>query len=102
MSEHDHHDHNEGSVFERHAQTLISTIIAALVLWVGITMQNMQTSIASMTVQIQQLQTEVATLRQKNGDRYTASQAVTDWNRNRNELDEVRQRLRDVERSSIK
>lgn len=88
----------KSSVFERHAQTVISTLVAGLVFWVGVTMQDMQKSLAGMTVHIQNLQTEVATLRIKNGDRYTATQALTDWNRNKQELDDIRLRLRDVER----
>lgn len=86
------------SGLERHVQTLISLGIAALIGWAGMTLQDMQTSIASMSVQIQQLQTEVTNLRQLNNDRYPQTQASQDWARNRQELDEIRARLRAVER----
>jgi hypothetical protein len=58
----------------------------------------MQQSMASMSTQIQNLQHEVTNLRQLNQDRYSMGQAVQDWGRNRQEMDQVRDRLRDLER----
>jgi predicted nucleic acid-binding Zn-ribbon protein len=89
---------SDRSIFEQHAQTIIALIIAALIGWAGVSLQDMQQSMASMSTQIQNLQHEVTNLRQINQDRYSMGQAVQDWGRNRQEMDQVRDRLRDLER----
>ena len=89
---------SDRSIFEQHAQTIIALIIAALIGWAGVSLQDMQQSMASMSTQIQNLQHEVTNLRQINQDRYSMGQAVQDWSRNRQEMDQVRDRLRDLER----
>jgi hypothetical protein len=93
-------DRPETSRFEQHTQTIIALIIAALIGWAGLSLQDMQQSMASMSTQIQNLQHEVTNLRQLNQDRYSMGQAVQDWGRNRQEMDQVRDRLRDLERKA--
>lgn len=83
---------------ERHVQTVLGVIVVGLISWTGVSLNKMQQNVAGMTVKIEQLQTEVAYLRQFSADRYTSQQAGNDWNRNRVEMDEIRQRLRAVER----
>lgn len=85
------------SLFEQHAQTILSVIVAALIGWAGITLQDMQKDMAALTTQIATLQTEVTNLRQLNQDRYSLNQAAQDWNRNRQEIDDIRARLRTLE-----
>lgn len=83
---------------ERHVQTLLGVIVVGLISWTGVSLNSMQQNVAGMIVKIEQLQSEVAYLRQFSADRYTAQQAGNDWSRNRVEMDEIRQRLREVER----
>jgi len=86
------------STLERHVQTLLGIIVVGLISWTGVSLNSMQQNVAGMIVKIEQLQSEVSHLRQLSSDRYTSQQAGNDWGRNRVEMDEIRQRLREVER----
>lgn len=87
----------ERSVFEQHAQTIISLGIVALLGWGGMTLNEMQKQIAGMSAQMATLQTEVSTLRQLDRDRYTSTKASEDWGRNREEMNDLRARVRTLE-----
>lgn len=88
---------NKPSLLEQHAQTLIMVIVIGLLSWVGMTLNGLQTTVAQMTAKIESLQSEVQYLRAMNSDRYTAEQAARDWQQNRRELDDIKDRLRKLE-----
>lgn len=90
-------DENKG-VMERHAQTLISLVIAGLIGWVGLSLQELQNNAAAVAVEIQNIKSEVSVIRTQSANQYSIAQAARDWDRNRRELDDLRTRIRDLER----
>lgn len=87
----------EQTILEQHAQTIIMVIVIGLLSWVGMTLNGLQTTVAQMTAKIELLQSEVQYLRAMNGDRYTAEQAARDWQQNRRELDDIKERINRLE-----
>lgn len=85
------------NLLDRHIQTIVAVIIAGLIGWAGIALQEMQKSIASMAVQISTLQAEVSTLRQAGQTQYTQTEASRDWERYYTDMQEIRARVRSLE-----
>lgn len=80
-------------------QTIMAFVVVGLLGWAGFTLQEVQKQMAGMSAQMAALQSEVTNLRQLNQDRYPNSQATLDWARNRQEIDEIRGRLRELEKA---
>lgn len=85
--------------FEKHIQTVVAIVIAGLIGWAGLSLQDVHKSIASMTVQIATLQAEVTTLREISQGQYTQAEASKDWGRYYQDMKEVRARIRALEQS---
>lgn len=84
---------------EKHIQTVVVIITAGLIAWAGMSLQEVHKSIASMTVQISTLQSEVTTLREISQGQYTQAEASKDWGRYYQDMKEVRERIRALEQS---
>lgn len=84
-----------GSVMERHAQTIIVVIITGLLSWVGYSVADMKTTVAEMKIQMSYLQTQ---MQAGVDDRFRG----TDWRREKERLDEraagYAQRITDLEK----
>lgn len=81
-------------------QNVLSVVIAALIGWGGFTLNLLQQDFAAISVEIQNIKTEVQTLRQLDKERYTTTQATRDWARNEQEISEIKRRLREIERGN--
>jgi hypothetical protein len=66
------------SPLEKHIQTILQGIIAALVLWLGQTVNNAQLEITKLGVQMDQVRNEVNGVQNKMEDRYSGAQAAQD------------------------
>lgn len=91
-------DGRRPGALERHAQTLIGTVIAALVLWVGLTMQQQSVGIAELRVEVTNLRGQVSSLQSATADRYTAARAASDLAARDREINDLRDRVRTLER----
>jgi hypothetical protein len=85
------------TLFEQHAQTVLTSLAVMIMAWVGYTLTGLQTTIAGMAVEIRTLQGEVQHLRTLASDRYTATQADRDKAQVRQEIDRIHSRLRSLE-----
>lgn len=84
----------ETRTLERHAQTALTVLVVALLGWVGLTTQETQVKVAQLTVEIEQIQSqlELAPLR------------VTDTVRRMERLEDIyiqlREKVQDLEEES--
>ena len=86
---------------ERHAQTIIGTIVIGLIIWVGNTVTSNQGAIIRFTERVSYLTETVAKLEksiEKAGDdRYTAKDAIRDHQVIKDQIFSVHGRLRALE-----
>jgi hypothetical protein len=87
----------EPSVLERHAQTLIGVVVASLVLWIGVTIQQQSVSLAEMRVEITNLRSQLASYSTQTADRYTSARAAQDFAARDREYADLRDRVRSLE-----
>ncbi len=66
------------SALEKHIQTILQGIIAALVLWLGQTVNNAQLEITKLGVQMDQVRGDINRMEPLKEDRYTGSMASAD------------------------
>lgn len=85
------------SPLEKHLQTALQGIIAALILWLGNTVNQAQLEIAKLGVQMETVRAEVARLQGQSDDRYTLSMAAADRTRLVERIQEVEARVSKVE-----
>ncbi len=83
--------------FERHFNTIIGIIIAALLGWFGLTTQNMSVRLAVVESSMSQLTIQVSRLREATNDRYTSREAVEDKAALQREIDRLEIRVNDLE-----
>lgn len=62
----------------QYIQTAVSTVVVAMLLWVGATLNTLQTSGASVTVELQHLKADLAEIKLQMGEAYPLSQAQRD------------------------
>lgn len=88
----------EISVFERHAQTIVGVICAALLSWVGVSVSQQGKDIVALQVQMSGLQTQMTAIQSATADRYTGTRAATDFKPVYDRLADHEARLRELER----
>ena len=90
---------------ERHAQTIIGTVVIGLILWVGNTVTSNQGAIIKFTERLTYLTDSVAKLEksiEKAGeDRYTSKEADKDHEIIKEKLDSLNNRLHTLETKGI-
>lgn len=91
-------EYSPSSPFERHVQTAIAVVLVGLVGWVGLTLQGQGIAIARMETQIIGLQAQVTALSAATADRYTSTRAATDLAVRDREIEDLRTRIRDLEK----
>lgn len=99
MNESNENSPTRGSTLERHAQTLIGLVVAALLGWVGMTVQDLTTTVARMEEKIVSLERQIDILQANTRDRYTKQDASRDLGVVQKMLDDHAERIRRLERS---
>lgn len=87
-----------GTALERHAQTLIGIVVASLLGWVGVTVQDLTTTVARMEEKIVSLERQIDILQSNTRDRYTKQDASRDFGVFQKILDDHAERIRRLER----
>lgn len=89
-----------GSALERHAQTIIGVVVAGLLGWVGVTVQDLTTTVARMEEKIIGLNRQIEILQSQTRDRYTKQDAERDLGIVRQTLEDHGDRIKQLERQS--
>lgn len=88
-------------VFERHAQSVVALLIAALVSWVGISTSQLREDFQAVKGDIRVINVEVSAVKDQlalaNQDRYRASQANSDFKLRDQRIDQNSRRLDSLE-----
>jgi len=99
-------ERRQGTSFERHFQTVITTLIAALVMWIGITVTSSATSLATMQEKVVWMERSIDSLASKlekaTEDRYTATDARRDGAMFYRRFDQLEGRINIVENEHAK
>ncbi len=62
----------------QHIQTAVSTVVVAMLLWVGVTLNTLQTTGASVAVELKHLNADLTDIKQQIGKAYPLSRAQRD------------------------
>ena len=85
------------SGLEKHAQTIIGSVILALLVWVGTVVAEIPAQNATVNAKLESMQEDIKDLQQRAGTRYTKADAQRDWFRNDKEISEIKERLKAIE-----
>jgi len=77
----EHSQQKQGSIIERHVQTIIAAILLALVLWTGNTLIDIKTDVTTLKVTVSQLKDDI---RDSAESRFT----ISDWRREREVIEQ--------------
>lgn len=86
------------SPLERHFQTLVQVVLVGICVWMATTVQDTAVKVATLTERVATLQNEVSGLRAGTALRYTSDDAARDLAAINSQLDDMRARIRDLER----
>ncbi|MGI9504581.1 MAG: hypothetical protein ACR2RE_30210 [Geminicoccaceae bacterium] len=82
---------------ERHFQTSVQIILVSLCGWMALTVHGSSIKLAEVTVQIKTLQKQVTVLQATTADNYTNADAVRDFGRVNQEVNDLKARMRALE-----
>lgn len=88
------------SAFERHAQTIVQVIIAALCIWMAKTTTETATEVAVQSERLVSLSTQVDTLQESTRDRYMGTDARRDLAVRDAQINDLVQRVRALEQGN--
>lgn len=77
----------------QHIQTAVSTVVVAMLLWVGVTLNTLQTTGASVAVELKHVNTDLTDIKQQMNKAYPLAQAQRD----REDFRRLRSRVRNLE-----
>lgn len=80
-----------------YVERVIQALIIGCLMWVGVTLNSVQTGFATLTERISAVQNDVSRLEALANDRYTESSAQREHDRIDREVEDIKKRLRDVE-----
>lgn len=90
----------EKSTFEKHGQSVIQVLIAALCLWMANTINITATSVAVLTERMQGIKVQLDSVQMEAESRYTKNDAVRDIEILNNKIDSQANRIKDLEKKS--
>lgn len=90
----------EKSTFEKHVQSVIQVLIAALCLWMANTINITATSVAVLTERMQGIKVQLDSVQMEAESRYTKNDAVRDIEILNNKIDSQANRIKDLEKKS--
>lgn len=94
-------DKENKSIFERHLQTGISTLLVGLILWVGTSVTNSREAVARLEEKFIAVESQLSDLKSqvKLGvqDRYFRAEAVKDFTNINSRVDKIERRVHDLE-----
>ena len=96
MSETVHHR----SLFERHLQTGLLTILVGLCGWLGVTTNNTQVRLAELNATMTATQSQVTRLERATDDLYTETEAARDREAINKRIGDLERRVLELERDS--
>ena len=85
------------NVLERHFQTIVSAIGIGILAWMGASLDALQDSSVATKIELNYIKEEVRNLGSLPATIYTKDQANMDWSSNREDIKEIRGRLRILE-----
>jgi len=90
----------EKSTFEKHGQSIIQVLIAALCLWMANTINITATSVAVLTERMQGIKVQLDSVQMEAESRYTKNDAIRDIEILNNKIDSQADRIKDLEKKS--
>jgi len=90
----------EKSTFEKHGQSIIQVLIAALCLWMANTINITATSVAVLTERMQGIKVQLDSVQMGAESRYTKNDAIRDIEILNNKIDSQADRIKDLEKKS--
>lgn len=90
----------EKSTFEKHGQSVIQVLIAALCLWMANTINITATSVAVLTERMQGIKVQLDSVQMEAESRYTKNDAIRDIEILNNKIDSQADRIKDLEKKS--
>lgn len=90
----------EKSTFEKHGQSVIQVLIAALCLWMANTVNITATSVAVLTERMEGIKVQLDSVQMEAESRYTKNDAIRDIEILNNKIDRQEDRIKDLEKKS--
>lgn len=88
---------NTRSAFERHGQSLIQVIIAALCIWMAKTTSDTSKDLAVLTERMESVKIEMTSMKDFNKDRYTGADARRDAAIDERRFTNIENRIKSLE-----
>lgn len=92
----------QASPWERHFQTVLTTVAIGLLAWVGVSQVTTNEITAAIKQQLIDMNRRIESVERGTSDRYTASRAASDFLRIETTLDRLDRRIRDIEKGAPK
>lgn len=90
----------EKSTFEKHGQSVIQVLIAALCLWMANTVNITATSVAVLTERMQGIKVQLDSVQLDAASRYTKNDALRDIEILNNKIERQSDRIKNLEKNS--
>lgn len=90
----------EKSTFEKHGQSVIQVLIAALCLWMANTINITATSVAVLTERMQGIKVQLDSVQLDAASRYTKNDALRDIEILNNKIERQLDRIKNLEKNS--
>ena len=90
----------EKSTFEKHGQSIVQVLIAALCLWMANTINITATSVAVLTERMQGIKVQLDSVQLEAASRYTKNDALRDIEILNNKIDHQSDRIKTLEQNS--
>lgn len=95
-------DRRAGSVMERHTQTLLTGVALALLLWVGLTLNENSKTIARMDQRLISVEKQLGEVKAASQGNYTRREAEQDRRRMEFSIQKLSERVRALESSELR